>query len=562
MEYMKGYRLKSWIAIGFKFIEAVFELLMPLVMVWMIDQGIHLKNQTILWQGFWLLMIFTVLGYLASLVCQYLASAISQEVGGRMRHTLFQKMMTFTFTEYDLYPSSVLSSRITNDVNQVQEMIAKTIRLGARAPLLMIGSLVAVYQINAQLAMYLLWSFPVFVVVVVAFMWGSLKLHTKAQKDLDAVSFKAQEDLSGVRIIRAFSKADAETKVFAGLNQQLERAQRAVGVIASLSTPATSLIMNMVCVLLVWLSASMINTGSMTQGQIIAVISYCTQLVLTLIIFMNLVMIFSRGMTSYGRIQEIVHTEIKQSFEGTRILESGPIEIEFEHVSFSFPGESRRVLSDINFKLKKHETLGILGLTGSGKSIIVKLLMRFYDVSAGRILVNGFPIESYDITSLRQGFGYVSQKSQFMSGDLASNIAMDRMGDIKRALDHAQGADISQKGFDAKIESQGQNLSGGQRQRVNIARALLQKPGLVVLDDAFSALDYLTDRKLRTVLEQEYDTSSFIFISTRTSSLMHADQIMILSHGVVEAMGTHAHLLQENDTYKEIHALQANEVDQ
>ncbi|QIK69345.1 ABC transporter ATP-binding protein [Erysipelothrix sp. HDW6C] len=556
MKYFKGYKVKSVAAVLAKLVEAVFELILPLLMARLIDEGITQGNMSVVyWMVFWM-FVLTLLGYVSSLVCQYLASVVSQRVGGRLRSALFAKINTFSIAEYNHYSSALLTNRITTDVNLIQEMIARTIRLGVRAPILMIGSLFALNAISPRLAMALLKTFPIFVIVVVAFMYFSMRGHKKATQQLDTVVAKVRESLSGTRIIRAFSKQEESDTLFNEENKVLAKKQRNVGWITTLSGPMTSLIMNLVLVWLVYLGALEIQIGTMTQGQTIAVINYCTQLVLTLIVAMNLVMIFSRGYTSSFRVKEILDTEVSVKNTGSKIIDA-PFDLEFKNVSFSYPQETRRVINDVSFSVKPGQVLGIIGLTGSGKSTLVKLIPRFADVSSGVIEIDGTPIQDYDLVSLRNAIGYVSQSAEFLKASIADNVLMkSSLGNAEDAIIDAQGKDILNKGIESTVEEGGKNLSGGQRQRLSIARALAKNPRLIVFDDSFSALDFLTDKNLRMHLKEAYNDASQIIISQRTTSVMDADTIFVLDDGRIQDMGTHDYLMEHNEVYRRIHRIQ------
>ncbi len=560
MSFLKGYKFQSFLAVTAKLVEAIFELIMPLLMAQLIDVGIRENDMNTVFSMVIWMFVLTILGYLSSITCQYLASYISQKVGGRMRHALFSKVTTFSEAETNKYSSAVLTNRITTDVNLVQHMIAIVIRLGVRAPILMVGSLFALASISPKLSMTLLYTFPLFVVVVIAFMWLSMKGHKRAAKNLDSLVNRFRESLSGTRIIRAFSKQEEDIEKFVKQNKKLAKQQTRVGYITTLSSPLTSFIMNLVLLLLVYLGALEINVGGMTQGQTVAVINYCTQLVMTLIVAMNLVMTISRGATSYTRIQEVLNVDVSVKDEGTVILD--PIhEIKLNHVSYRYPGEGRYVVNDVSLTLKQGEVLGIIGLTGSGKSTLVKLLLRLMDTSEGTILYNSKDISTYDIQSLRSQIGYAPQQAAFLRGTLEDNVLMNRQGDAKEALIHAQGSDILNKGLDSNIEEGGKNLSGGQRQRVSIARALAKNPSLLVFDDTFSALDYLTDKNVRQSIKENYSDVAQIIVSQRTSTVMDADQIIVLNNGKIEASGTHAELLELNETYRKIHMIQTESGD-
>lgn len=556
MDFFKGYKFKTVIAVVFKFIEAVFELFLPLLMVKLIDVGIAGNDFKYIYKMSGYMLLFTILGYTSSIVCQYLASQISQQVGGRIRLSLFKKINTLSLGDTNLYSSSMLTTRVTTDVNQIQEMIAKTIRLAVRAPMIMLGSLYALYHLSPTLGKQLMIALPLFLVVVGLFMRFSMVYHLDAQTSLDQVGHKVKEYLSGVRIVRAFSQNNREINNFTNHNNTLENKQLKVGFVSTLSSPLTSFMMNLVLVVLVYSGALQINEGMMTQGQMVAVINYCTQLVMTLIVFMNLVMIFARGYTSKKRVDEILELESSMDVSGESILSEGPIKIEFQDVSFAYPPTNRKVLRNLNLKINPSETLGIIGLTGSGKSSLVKLLPRLYDVSDGTLKINDKNITSYSVESLRNRIGYVSQSASFLSVTMEDNIRMGQESDIEKALEHAEGKELVDKGLDLKVQEGGTNLSGGQRQRLSIARALAKKPSLLIFDDSFSALDYLTDKRLRKNLERYYAQSTKIIISQRTSSVMSADSIIVIDKGTIIAQGSHETLLERCNLYQRIYALQ------
>lgn len=562
MKLIKGYRLRSFIAVFAKMIEAVFELIMPLLMARLIDVGIvGNQNSVVIQMSIWLLVL-TVLGYASSVLCQFTASQVAHRVGYSYRKRLFNKIQDFSEEDYDQFTSAMLVNRLTVDVNNVQDMINRIIRLGVRAPILMIGSVGALYYINRELALIMLATFPIFVAVVILFMWLSLRGHKSVTRQLDALSSKVGESLSGTRIIRAFSKQREDNEEFFNLNKILNKKQKFVGVIASLSSPLTSFMMNAVLVYLVYLGALRINDGVMTQGQIIAVINYCTQLVLTIIVSMNVIMIVSKGYTSYLRVEEVLNQS--PSLINGALCHASSFDIEFEHVKYHYRGEQRHVLNDINMRIKQGSIVGIVGLTGSGKSTMVRLMSRFMDPSSGEIRLGGLSLKEYDYNFVRKSIQYISQTSQFIRGTLEDNILMGKDGDASQALMHAQGAELITKGLDLHIEEGGKNLSGGQRQRVNIARALASKPKVIIFDDSFSALDYLTDRKLRQSLKENYQDTTQIIISQRTSTVKDADMIVVMDKGTIQAVGTHETLLDTNQLYAKIHQLQqgGNEHDQ
>lgn len=562
MKYFKGYRWKTAIAIIAKFTEAVFELLIPLYMARLIDVGIAQNDMGTVYSSVFWMVILTFLGYGFALICQFNASIVSQLVGGRIRSDLMQHELKLSTDQVEGFSSSILTNRITTDVIFIQDMIARIIRLGVRAPFLIVGTVGALMFINKRLAMILIVAIPIFVVVIMSFMLLTMKAHEKATSNLDRLSLRISELLSGSRIIRAFSKQTDIDAVFIEDNNALYQSQKKVGIISTLANPFTTLLMNLLMIFLIYVSGIEISLGTMTQGQTLAVINYCNQLLITLIVGMNLIMIISRGATSWKRVNVVLNTEPAISETGKSIVPKS-YDMEFKDVSFSFPNEKRKVLNNLNFSLKQGDVLGIIGLTGSGKSTLLRLLPRFLEVSQGEILINNESLKTYDVESLRESIGYVPQTAQFLRGSLENNISMKEDSfDVIKAISDAQGKDILDKGLDHIIEESGKNLSGGQRQRVNIARALAKEPSVLLLDDSFSALDALTTSKLQKMLKEEYSQTSQIIVSQRTSSVMHADWILVLDHGEIVSEGKHDDLIESNEVYRKIHMLQLEGVDE
>ncbi|HLV49441.1 MAG TPA: ABC transporter ATP-binding protein [Erysipelothrix sp.] len=563
MTYLKGYRLRSGIGIFFKFVEAVFELMLPLLMVQLIDEGILKQNMSYIQMMVGLMALLSILGYLSSITCQYNAAVVSQGVGGKLRSALMEKISQFSLVELDQVGASTLVNRMIVDINQVQLMIAMVIRLAIRTPLLMAGSIFAMWRIHADLAKWFLLFLPVFFVVVVLFMWGSLKAFRVVQKQLDTLIAKVSEFLDGIRIVRAFNRVEDEKEKMSQQNKALTDNTKRLGVINTLSSPFTMLLMNLVMVFLIYQGALKVNLGTMTQGQMVAIINYCTQLVLALVVFMNLVMVFSRGISSSYRLQEVLSIDPAiQNKEGALEQLSDSLTIRFENVSFSYPNEQRRVISNVSFIVKPREMVGFIGLTGSGKSTLMQLLMRYYDVDEGAIYLNDVDIRDIDLKTLRSTIGFATQTSNFFSETLLENVAMSRDVDVEKALFMGEGKEILEQGLERQIVSGGRNLSGGQKQRVNIARALASDPSILILDDSLSALDYLTDKNLRTNLEEYFSHMTTLVITQRTTSLMNVDTIYVLEAGKIVDAGNHEALLKRNALYREIHETQTKKEDQ
>lgn len=554
-DYFKGYKFKTGLAVFLKFVEACFELLLPLLMVSLINEGILLRNQSHVYKMALAMVLLTVFGYLASITCQYYASVIAQRVGGRIRSHLMKTILYLKKEQRDDFEDASLIIRATTDIDKVIDMIAKTIRLAVRAPMIILGSVAAMYILNPELSLILLMAIPLFTLVIAFFMFLSVRYHTQVQQSWDTFSFKLREYLDGVRIIFALNKGSDEADHLKSMNEDLTRKMNTMGILNGISSPFVAFLMNALLIFLVYLGALKVDQGSMNQSQILALINYCTQIVLTLIVFMNLVMIFSRGVGSWRRIDDVLNRKHDQPHQGTEILDANKFELEFNDVSFSYPNQRRRVLKDISFKIESGQILGLVGLTGSGKSSLLKLIAHEYDVSEGSIYINGLRIDDYNKHSLRQGIGYVAQKPQFISGSLKEAISLDPQIDTAKYLLLAQGEDILAKGLDAPVLKGANNFSGGQRQRMSIARQWAKNPSVFLFDDSFSALDTITQRRLKEALMFDNEVRTMVVASQRTTAIEHADHILVLDKGSLVSQGTHQQLLSSCALYREIHRL-------
>lgn len=553
MKYLKGYRFKAIISIFAKLLEAVFELILPLLMVELINEGIDNPHYKITLLK---MLALVVGGYMSTLLCQFWASQVSQGVGGRVRELLFAHVQTFSQADYDIFSTASLTNRISVDSNQFQLMVAMVIRLVSRAPILIVGSIIALYTISPDLAWVLLGAFPVFLGIIALFMYISLIRNKRTQIKLDRLINKAKESITGVRVIRAFGKSEYFKNSFENANEELVDTQKKAVFINAISSPTITYIMNGVLLILIYLGIINISEGTMQNSELIAVINYCTQLVLALVVVSNLVMLFSRGFTSLSRINEVMDHQTLVPNTGQKSLDSKDLYIQFKAVDFSYPGQRRKVLKNINMDIEPGDKIGIIGLTGSGKSTLVQLIPRLYEVTSGSIEINGVPLQEYDLKSLRSKIGYIDQIPQFIENTLYENINM--IGGEKEAsilLDHASGSDILEKGLNSTIKERGSNLSGGQRQRINIARALAKEAEVLVFDDTFSALDNLTHQRIRETLAREYKDKTQIIISQNTTTFMNMDKIYVLVDGTIDAVGTHEELLVSTPLYAKIDAL-------
>lgn len=557
--YLKEFKLNVTVGPVCKFTEAVFELIVPLVMAEMIDVGIANGDTDYIWKHGITLVILAVCGLTFALVCQYMASVASQGVGTRLRDDLYRHINTLSYKELDKLGTAALVTRISNDVNQVQTAVAMLIRLVVRAPFLVIGATVMAFTISARLSLIFLGAMAAIVGVMYPIMRVTVKLFKKQQKSLDGISRITRENLSGVRVVRAFSRQDYEKERFEATAEEYRRFAVKAGRINALLNPAIFVAVNAAYLLIVWLGGGFVDGGidGLTQGKVIALVNYMTQISLALVVVANLVTIFTKAAASAARINEIF--DMKPSVVGA---ESSPkqdknaLAIEFDNVSFSYVG-GKNSLEKISFTLGRGETLGIIGGTGSGKSTLVNLLCRFYDTDSGAVKVNGANVRDYPTKELRRLIGIVPQKTELLSGTLRENMTLGRTDisdeQIQKALGIAQAKDFTDNldgGLDARILQGGKNLSGGQKQRLTIARAVAQNPEILILDDSSSALDYATDANLRKALKTLPMTC--VIVSQRANSIRHADKIIVLDDGEAAGIGTHAQLLKTCEVYHEI----------
>lgn len=558
--YLKYFKLHVSLGPACKLIEAIFELIVPLVMADIIDNGILTGDESVVWQGGVKLIIFAVCGLSFTLVCQYLASVASQGVGTRLRRDLYAHINTLSYKEIDRLSTPALVTRITNDVNQVQTAVAMLIRLVIRAPFLVVGATVMAMTIDLKLSLIFFGCMAAIVAVMVPVMTVTVKLFKRQQKSLDGISRITRENLSGVRVVRAFARQEHEQQRFEESAEEYRRFALKAGRINALLNPAIFAAVNIAYLLIVYFGGGMVTPDGLTQGQVIALVNYMTQISLALVVVANLVTIFTKAAASSHRINEIFDT--KSTVVGADAApETDPNApaVEFKNVSFSYlDGEgAEKSLENVSFTLENGEVLGIIGGTGSGKSTLVNLLARFYDATEGEVLINGADVRSYPDSLLRRKLGIVPQKTELLSGTIRENMTMGRADitdeQIFEALETAQAKEFTDSlpdGLDAKILQGGKNFSGGQKQRLAIARAVAKAPEILILDDSSSALDYATDAKLRKALKKL--SMTVVIVSQRANSIRHADKIIVLDDGVVEGIGTHAELLKSCDVYREI----------
>ena len=554
MKYLKPYRKEAVIGFFFKLIEAFFELIVPIVVADIIDYGIlHQDQQYILQRGL-LLLALALLGYACALVCQYFASKTSQGFGTYLRNDMFKAIHAYDYENIDEIGIPSLMTRITNDTNQLQLAVAMTIRLASRSPFLILGSLVMAFRISVPIALIFICAAPILALAIYGVMSKSLPLYLKIQKQLDHVSLICRENLAGIRVIRAFSKQKQEKERFQQATQKQKDMQIQVGKLSALLNPSTSVIVNCAILVILYAGGLQVNAGHLTQGEVVALINYMNQILLSMFAFANVIVIYNKATACYKRVQEVL--AIQPAIQDGKCLidnQKGPL-VTFDHVSFSYQGS--HALHDLSFSIHQGETIGIIGGTGSGKSTLIHLIPRFYEATQGQIYIKNRPIQDYSLYSLRQMIGLVPQQATLFTGTIKENICLAKENasddEVKQALHLAQASFVDEwkDGIYSHITQGGHNLSGGQKQRLTIARALVRNPELLILDDSASALDFATDAALRKAIATLPQTT--IIVSQRVSAIMHADKILVLSHGELVGMGKHDELMKTCEIYQQI----------
>lgn len=564
LRYAKDYRKQIILGPVFKFFEAVFELILPLLMASLIDNGLKMNDRgMIIKMGVWMIAM-SVIGLVCAIICQYYASVASQGFGTELRNQLIKKINSFSHSELNHFGTDTLITRMTNDINQLQLALAMVIRLLIRAPFLSIGSVVMAFVIDWEVGLFFLALLPIFSVILYFIIKKTIPLYQKVQEKLDRLNATVSQNLSGVRVIRAFSRTATEIDTFNNDTDDLAKNYLRVSNISALLSPATTLIMNVGIICLLTVGGIKVNIGNLQQGQVLALINYMNQMLLALIVVSNLVVIFTRAEASGNRIKEVLATEntIVDAAEPLTPDFHSQNMIQFDHVDFRYTPDSGLALQDITFQLKRKTVLGIIGPTGSGKTTLTQLIPRFYDVSAGAISFDEVDVRSWDLDSLRHQISQVPQTSVLFTGTIRENLQWGKQEasdeECWEALRIAQAEDFVRqlpKGLDTKVMENGKNFSGGQKQRLTIARALIAKPELLILDDSLSALDYQTDLNLRKALQSSLD-STVIIISQRIRSIQEAHTILVMDQGKIVAQGTHEDLLAHSEEYREIVASQ------
>lgn len=559
IKYIKLYKKEAILGPLFKLLEASFELIIPLVVASIIDNGIKENSIKTIIPLFLLMIGLGIIGLVCSVTAQYFSAKAAVGMSSDIRSDVFKKLQSLSYKEVDNIGTSKMINVLTNDINQVQNGVNLTLRLFLRSPFIVFGAMIMAFTISVKAAIIFAIAIPILAIVVFFIMLFTMPLYKKVQGKLDIVLRRTRENLSGVRVVRAFSRENEEVKDFDLNNIELNKRQRVVGAISGLMNPLTYAIVNSAIIILLWLGAKEVDSGIILQGEVIALYNYMSQILVELVKLANLIITISKAIACGNRIEEVL--EMESSLNKTEPIkkENGNY-IEFKNVSLSYNESSEEALSDISFVVNKGETIGIIGGTGSGKTSLANLIPHFYDPTKGEVIFNGINVNGYDPDVLRSKIGVVPQKAVLFKGTIKSNLlwgnkeATDE--EILTALKNAEVLDVvlSKDGkLDAIVEQNGRNFSGGQKQRLTIARALIRKPEVLIFDDSQSALDYQTDSKLRRNLKElDYNPTIFM-VSQRTSSIMNADKIVVLEEGRMVGFGTHEELLKSCVVYQEIH---------
>ena len=563
--YLRRFRKESILAPLFKILEATFDLLVPMVVADIIKVGIAGGDTTYIWTRCGLLVLMALIGLLCSFTAQYFAARAAIGTSTGLRHELMAHIQSLSFSELDTLGVSTLITRMTSDVNQVQNGLNMFLRLFLRSPFIVAGAMIAAFTIDTQIALIFLAAIPVLAVIVFGIMRITSPMYKTVQSRLDAVTGATRENLSGVRVVRAFGREDAEEENFVQQNGSLNAMQLKVGRIAALMNPLTYVVVNLGIIGILYFGANKIGSGALLSGDVVALVNYMSQILVELVKLANLVVLLTRAIASMGRVSQVLDTPSTMAFPEKPVSAdaASDVAVAFDHVSLRYQGAGAESLSDVTFTAKKGQTIGVIGGTGSGKTTLVSLIPRFYDATKGQVTLLGQPITAYSKEELNRHVAVVMQKAQLFKGTIRSNLLWGNENatdeELWHALSIAQSEDfVRQKPgkLDDPVEQGGRNLSGGQKQRLTIARALVGKPDILILDDSASALDYATDAALRKALRTLPAETTLFIVSQRTSSLRHADQIIVLDDGHVVGIGTHDTLMQTCEVYREIHESQ------
>ncbi len=568
-KYLAMYKKESILAPLFKMLEALFDLFVPIVVAHIINVGIVQKDRGYILACCGLLILMAVIGLLCSFTAQYFAAKSATGCATKLRHELFAHIQQLGFSEVDTIGTSTLITRMTSDINQVQNGLNLFLRLFLRSPFIVFGAMIMAFTIQIKIALIFVITIPILAIIVFGIMRVTSPMYKQVQNRLDKVTGITRENLSGVRVVRAFGKEEEEVSGFKEANTKLVNLQTGVGHISSLMNPLTYVVVNLGIIAILNSGAVAVNSGALLSGDIVALVNYMSQILVELVKLANLVVSISKAMASLSRVENVLDTENSMEFVEDSKLEENEEAISFQNVSLRYEGAGEEALTDISFCVKKGETLGVIGGTGSGKSSLVNLIPRFYDATNGQVFLKGQPIQNLSREDLRRQVSVVMQKAQVFAGTIRSNMLWGKEDatdeQIWRALKIAQAEEFVQSKpgkLEEEIEQGGRNLSGGQRQRLTIARALVAEPKILILDDSASALDYATDAALRKSLKELPEDTTVVIVSQRTSSLQHADKILVLDDGKLVGVGNHQELLNSCEVYREIYESQFQKGDE
>lgn len=562
LKYLKEYKKECICAPLFKLLEASFELIVPLVMAAIIDNGITASDKPYIWKMGGVLVLLAAVGLASSVTAQYFAAKAAVGFSTKLRHILFEKIESLSFSKMDTVGTSTLITRMTSDINQVQSGVNLVLRLFLRSPFIVFGAMAMAFTVNVRAAMVFVVTIPLLSIVVFSVMAASLPLYKKVQSSLDTVLSHTRENLEGTRVIRAFNKQNDEIDSFNRDNELLTNMQQVVGRISALTNPLTFIIINIATIAVIVSGGKQVYAGILTQGEVVALVNYMSQILVELIKLANLIVQVTKAVACGNRIADVLSITSKLPEKNPKLIgaKDGAPEVEFDHVCMTYEGAADETLTDISFTVKKGQTIGIIGGTGSGKSSLVNLIPRFYDATKGTIRIQGNDINDYDAVQLRDKIGVVMQKAVLFAGTIADNLRWGKNDatedEMWKALDIAQATEVvkgKEGGLDYMIEQGGKNLSGGQKQRLTIARAVVKDPDILILDDSASALDFATDASLRAALKSMHGDKTIFIVSQRTSSIQFADNIIVLDDGQMVGFGPHEELLNTCETYKEIY---------
>ena len=560
LRFLKDYKKESILSPLFKLLEASFELFVPLVMAAIIDTGIGNKDGGFILKMCGILILLAIVGLTCSITAQYFAAKAAVGFATKVRHALFDHIQKLSYTEMDTAGTDTMITRMTSDINQAQSGVNMVLRLFLRSPFIVFGAMIMAFTIDVKAALIFVVTIPVLSVVVFGIMIITIPLFRRVQASLDKVLGVTRENLTGSRVIRAFNKEQEEIADFDESNERLTDVQLFVGKISALMNPLSYIIINVALVILIWTGAIQVNIGKISQGEVVALVNYMSQILVELVKLANLIITVTKAIACGNRVQSIFEMETSMVDGNGSKKEDTGYTVEFRNVSMRYKGAGADTLTGIDFKAKAGDTIGIIGGTGSGKSSVVNLIPRFYDVTEGQVMVDGMDVREYKITDLRDKIGIVPQKAVLFAGTVRSNLAWGKEDateeEMQQALSVAQAAEVVDKKdgkLDAEVEQGGKNFSGGQKQRLTIARALVKQPEILIMDDSSSALDYATDAKLRQAIHNMPNRPTVFIVSQRAASIMYADKIIELDDGTVAGTGTHEELLKDCSVYQEIY---------